>query len=422
MRRMLVRSALAAVLALAVLAAPPEARPRSLALTVGSAGEFQAAVSALRDSGGTVVLRPGSYGDLVIPPRSSRPLDVVGGPGVRVEQVLFDRTQHVSLGRVTVSPSFQDALVEVRTSAWVDLHDLVVTARGTPYSASVLLPDAHDVTIRRSTFTHCGDRSVNFANCVLLYRWSRRITVEDNWFHDCFGCDFLHGRFGSDLTIRRNRFERTLPCAMGRYRCGHQDLVELFLGRRLRVEGNRFGLYRSGGAQLYLTNAVDHATIANNVFVGTDRRVPGYHSRVAIVVGSRGTRRVPHDVKVVNNTILTGARRRDGYEGSIRISSLYGGVPRRLRPVVANNVIALLGQRWPVCSAARVSVANVVLRGQACSPSDMVGPADLDARGRPTARSALLIDQASRRWAPRRDITGRRRGAAPDVGAYEFRG
>src|ERR671922_131177 len=393
---MLIRSALAAALALVVLAAAPAARPRSPALTVRSAGEFQAAVSALRDSGGTVVLLPGSYGDLVIPPRSSRPLDVVGSPGVWVERILLDHTQHVSLGRLAIFPRVQDALVEVRTSAWIDLHDLVVTARGTPYSASILLPDPHDVTIRRSTFTHCGDRSIEFANCVLLYRWSRRITLEDNWFRDCYGCDFLHGRFGSDLTIRHNRFERTLPCALG--------------------------VYRSGGAQLYLTNAIDHATIVNNVFVGTDRRVPGYHARVAIVVGSRGTRRLPHDVKIVNNTILTGARRRDGYEGSIRVSSLYGDVPRRLRPVVANNVIALLGQRWPVCDAARVFVANVVLRGQACTSSDVVGPADLDALGRPTAKSALLIDQASRRWAPTRDITGRPREPAPDIGAYEFRG
>jgi hypothetical protein len=419
---MLVRSTLAALFAVVLLAAPPEARTRSLAFSVRSAGEFEAAVSALRDSGGTIVLQPGGYSDLVIPPRSARPLRIVGGPGVWVQGVLFDHTQHVSLGRLTIFPSHHDALVEVRTSAWIDLHDLVVTARGTPFSASVLLPDARNVTVRRSTFTHCGDREIDFANCVLLYRWSHRITVEDNWFHDCYGCDFVHGRFGSDLTIRHNRFERALPCGMGRYRCGHQDLVQLFLGRRLLVEDNRFGVYRNGAAQLYLTNAIDHATIVNNVFVGTDRRVRGYHARVAVIVGSSGSRRLPHDVKIANNTILTGTRRRDGYEGSIRISSRYGGVPRRLRPLLANNVIGLLRERWPVCDAVRASVANVVLRGQACTSSDVVGPADTDDRGRPTRESALLIDQASRRWAPTRDITGRRRGAAPDIGAYEFRG
>ena len=101
------------------------------------------------------------------------------------------------------------------------------------------------------------------------------MTVEDNWFHDCYGCDFIHGRFGSHLTLRGNRFERALPCRfrlLGRVRCGHQDLVQLFMGARLRVEGNHFGVYKYGGAQLSLTGPIDHVSIANNVFVGTDPR------------------------------------------------------------------------------------------------------------------------------------------------------
>jgi hypothetical protein len=68
------------------------------------------------------------------------------------------------------------------------------------------------VTIRRSRFTHCGERSPECVNCLMLYRRSRHVTVEDSWFHDRYGCDFIHGRFGSNLTIRRNRFERSLPC------------------------------------------------------------------------------------------------------------------------------------------------------------------------------------------------------------------
>src|SRR5919198_2504186 len=417
-----VRIAVAAALALAVLVLPPTARPRSLVLAVSSEGEFQAALSALRLSGGAIVLRPGDYRALVVPPRSSRPLRISGTPGVRVGQILFDRTQHVSLGGMTVVPFMEDALVEVRTSTHIDLHDLVVTAQGTPYSSSVLLPDARGVMIRRSRFTHCGDQSVDFVNCVLLYRWSKHVTIEGNWFHDCYGCDFIHGRFGSDLTIRRNRLERALPCRISFNRCRHQDLIELFAGRRLRIEGNRFGVYRRGGAQLYLTNAVDHVMIVNNVFAGSDRRLPGYAARVGLIVGSRESRRLPHYVKVVNNTILTGRRRTDGYLGSIRVSSLYGGLPRRLRPVFANNVIGRLEGRWPVCDAARVSTANVVLRGRACSESDWVGDAALDALGRPTRESALLIDSASRSLAPRTDITGRRRDRLPDIGAYEFRG
>jgi hypothetical protein len=407
------------------LAFDVRARPLSAAapvrtLYVHSESEFAAAARALRISGGTIVLRPRLYRLLVVPPRSVRPLRILGTRGARVERVLFDGTQRVSLGRVTVGPITRDALVEVHASRHVVLHDLVVTAKGTRFSSSVLIPDSRYITIRRSTFTHCGDRSALWVNCVGLYRWSRHVVIEDNWFHDCFGCDFVHGRFGSDLVIRRNRFERSLPCRIGRFRCGHQDLVQLFAGRRLRVERNHFGVYRAGGAQLYLTNAVDHAMIVNNVFVGTDSRVRSYRSRIAIVIGSNASRRLPHYAKVVNNTILTGHRRRDGYAGSIRMSSRYGSVPRGKRPIIVNNVIALLETPGRVCNAAQQFIQNVVIRGLTCWASDLVGPARLDRRGRPTAGSSV-IDSANRRYAPAIDATGRRRRGAPDIGAFEYR-
>jgi hypothetical protein len=277
------------------------------------------------------------------------------------------------------------------------------------------------VTIRNSNFMHCGDHSPDFANCVWLYRWSHGVVIQDNRFHDCRGCDFIHGRFGTNLTIRRNSFDRTLPCHMTRYRCGHQDLVQLFAGRHLLVTGNHFGVYKSGGAQLYLTNNVDYATIVNNVFVGTDPRVPGYHARMGIVVGSNASRRLPYYAKILNNTILTGARRRDGYEGSLRMSTRYGSVPRWKRPIVANNVIALLQTPGRVCVAAQRFLRNVVIRGRGCKRDDNVfGPVDLDGHGRPRSDSSL-IGEANRHFAPRTDATGRRRDRAPDIGALEYR-
>ena len=118
------------------------------------------------------------------------------------------------------------------SSRHIVLHDLVVTARGSRYRSFVRIPDSRDVTIRDSDFSHCGDRSPKFADCVLLWRWSHDVVIAHNRFHDCRGCDFVHGRFGSNLTIRRNRFDRSLPCGMDAYRCGHQDLVQLFAGNR----------------------------------------------------------------------------------------------------------------------------------------------------------------------------------------------
>jgi hypothetical protein len=97
-------------------------------------------------------------------------------------------------------------------------------------------------------------------------------------------------------------------------------------------------------------------------------------------------------------------------------------LPRRQRPLLANNVIGVLSWPWPVCRVVRASVSNVMAKGVTCSHSDTSGPAELDARGRPTAGSTLVIDAASRRYAPKTDITGRRRGARPDVGAYEYPG
>ena len=149
--------------------------------------------------------------------------------------------------------------------------------------------------------------------------------------------------------------------------------------------------------------------------------MPAYRSRVGVIIGSARAPRLPHYVRVVNNTILTGAPRRDGYAGSIRMSALYTGLPRRMRPVLVNNIIGLL-HTWPVCRAEGLSISNVILRGVGCSTSNRVGPANLDARGRPTASSISVIDRANRHYAPAIDVTGYRRGRRPDIGAYEYRG
>ena len=388
--------------------------------TVGSRLEFEQATARLRPSGGTILLRPRLYRELVIRWRGPRLLRIVGTRGTRVQRVVFDRASNVSFGNVTVAPIDGEAIVDLRSSRQIVLHDLVVTARGSRYRSFVRVPDSRRVTIRDSDFSHCGDRSPRFTFCVLLWRWAHDVVIAHNRFHDCRGCDFVHGRFGSNLTIRRNRFDRSLPCRMDAYRCGHQDLVQLFAGNRLLVERNHFGVYREGGAQLYLTDNVDHATIVNNVFVGADPRVPGYKARMAIIVGSAASKRLPHFAKVVNNTILTGARRRDGYAGSIRMSSKYGSVLRRKRPVVANNIIALLAKRAHICSAAQLFAHNIVIRGTSCSPSDQVGPAGLNGDGRPR-RASPVVNAALRRFAPPVDMHGRVRRGAPDIGALEYR-
>jgi hypothetical protein len=409
---------LCVALAAALLAAE-RADARGRTIRVANEQQFHRAERKLARTGGTIVLRPRLYRRLTVSARSNRPLRIVGTRGARVEDVYLYGTRRVSLGRVTIGPIRGDALVEVWHSRDVLLHDLTVRGRGRLF-AKVLLGHGKRLTVRDSDFAHCGDRAPDFVNCVTLYRWTHDVLLEGNRFHDCRGCDFVNGRFGTRLTIRGNTFDRALPCSMGWYRCRHNDLVQLFAGRRLRVEGNRFGVYRDGGAQLYLTDRVDYATVVNNVFRAADPRVPGYRARMGIVVGSNASRRLPHYARIVNNTILSGSRRRDGYAGSIRMSSRYGGVPRWMRPIVANNVLGLLETPGRVCGFSQRFVANVVLQGRSCAEDGVVGPAGIDGSGRPRAGSPL-IDGANRHFAPERDATGRLRSGRPDIGAFEYR-
>ena len=393
------------------------AKPRTI--TVGNAKGFTYAAAKLRRSGGTILLRPGAYASLTLGPRSTRPLRIVGG-GVRVGRFELFRTRNVTVSNLRIGPVTGDAKLELDGASSIDLDHITVDAEGTSYQTAIFIASAHGVRIHDSTFTHCGDKSPDFANCILLNRGAHSVVIDHNSFHDCHGCDFIHGRFGSWLTIKENRFDRALPCHhITSYRCRHNDLVQLFAGRWLRVERNHFGVYRAGGAQLYLTDDVDHATVVNNVFVGTDPKLPGYHARVAIVLGAKGSKRLPYYAKVINNTILTGYRRRDGYLGSIRMSSNYGSVRLWKRPIIANNIIALLGSHWPVCATAQQFLANVVITGVNCQQDGYVGDAGLDAEGRPSAES-VVIGAANRDLAPLLDFTGRRRDADPDIGAYEL--
>jgi hypothetical protein len=409
------------VLVVAVFAVVAPSAQAGRTIAVHDARGFTRAAAGLARSGGTIVLRPGAYGSLVVGPRRGGELRVVGGSGVRVGRFLLLRARHVSIANLRIGPVGGDAVLELDGASDVELRHLRVSAAGSRFRAGVFVRAAWHVRIADSVFTHCGDRSPEFANCVTLNRGAHAVVIERNRFHDCHGCDFVHGRFGSRLTIRDNTFDRALPChGMGTYRCGHNDLVQLFAGQWLRVERNRFGVYRAGGAQLYLTDDVDHARIVNNVFVGTDPKLPGYRARMGIVIGANESKRLPYDAMVVNNTILTGYVRRDGYAGSIRISSKYGGVKLWKRPIIANNVIGLLRTSWRVCGASQRFTANVVLRGRNCAVGGAVGADDLDALGRPHWDSSA-IGSANRHYAPATDFTGRRRDAEPDAGAYEWR-
>lgn len=354
-------------------------------IPVHSPAEFQSAVEQLRPHGGTIVLLAGRYADpLLVSGGFGGRLRIIGRLGARVQSLRLDSTHYVTVGPLKVTPLTGDALLQVSASRNILLRDLTVTARGTRWSAGVDIPDSTWVTVQQSEFTHCGDRSPNWVNCLRVQSGASHVLVDHDWFHDCLGCDFLHGRIGSHLIVRSSRFERALPCRLGainrrllryylgRYagvRCKHQDLIELFAGDDLRFVRNYFGVYKQGGAQLYVTGESRRTLIAHNVFRGTDPRVPGWEAPVGILVGGSSGGPIPTYVRVEHNKIYTGAKRADGYAASISISAGYGWrIPRAQRPVIAHNVIGLLETPSRLCNGAKL-IDNVILRGSECSPS-----------------------------------------------------
>jgi hypothetical protein len=247
------------------------------------------------------------------------------------------------------------------------------------------------------------------------------VLIQDNRFHDCTACDFIHGRMGRDWTVTENTFARALMCHTGSVKCIHQDLMELFAADGLVITRNEFGITQRGGAQVYLAGPVDHVRIRNNLFLRDDPRNPTIHSPTGVVVGAAITPRKPHDVRIINNTILSGIPLARHPASSIVISPGYNKLKPANRPLIANNVLGALDDTALVCPRVRRSVRNVIAEGEACAPSDVVGDPMLDAQGRPTPASTLLIDRANVWLAPPFDFLGRSRGSAPDIGAFEYR-
>ena len=389
---------------------------------VGSVRAFQQAVQDFRMTGGRIVLLPGDYRrPLVVGPRSDSQLEIVGSPGARVQTLSIVESQAVTVRGLVVRPMGANAIVTVERSRQIVFRGDAFTAKHTEFKVGLRLDYSSGVLIRNSTFSHCGDRTPKWSTC-LLPRWAARVRVVHNWFHDCRGCDFIGGRIGPNSVIRENRFDRALACHTGWVKCAHQDLIELFSADGLLITRNVFGVSQGGGAQLNLATADDGVRAINNLFLRDDPLAPGHVARVAILVGTRASPRIPLGTEIVNNTILSGAPKGHHAESSIVLSPGYSHVLRRNRPLIANNVIAWLMVPALVCGSDRDSLNNVVVAGTACGLTDVVGDPLLDAQGRPTAGSALVIDLADAALAPPVDIDGASRVGPPDIGAFEYSG
>lgn len=383
---------------------------------VRSPGEFAAAVDRLRWSGGTIVLRGARYDRLRIGPRGRAKLTVRATRNASVGMVQLDRTRNVHLIALRMTPRGGPAGVHGDYVRNVKLDRVVVTGGTTGRKANVVLRDSTGITIRKSRFSRCGDLAV----CILTGR-SSVIRILKNRFRDCYGCDFVRGNFGHDLVIRQNQFDRALvgPCGTDNDRCNHQEMIELHAGRFLTIERNRFGVYEPPGAgQVALFGGVNDVRIRNNLFLRTDRRVPRLVARVGINLGGRGTH--PKRVVISHNTILSGRPHWRGFANSIRLKPSYAFMRETDRPVIANNVIRLARTPHFLCRGVRLTAGNLIEQGEPCSSGDLIGPANLNAAGRPTAESVNVIGRGVPRWATMFDMRRIRRDADPDAGAFEY--
>jgi hypothetical protein len=398
--------------------APPSVR------SVTSAAGFEAAVAAMRNSGGTITLNPGTYSTKMrIGPRSSRRLTISGpklGRAV-VRAIVLDHTQAVTIHRLHVRAMARDGGIHAISSFRIRLHNLTFTAIDTTRKVGINLDHSSRVLVDHSVFAHCGDNTSRWSMCILP-RYASNVSIEYNRFHDCRGCDFIHGRAGPNLLIKSNTFNRALACHHTWEKCRHQDMIELFLANGMVVRDNIFGVNQFGGAQLYMALAVDHVRVLDNLFLASDPRAPTVVPRAGILVGTKAALRVPHDVDIINNTILSGSPRPDHDSLSIVVSHRYLGLRRARQPLIANNVLGKQLSANLVCPRLRRSSHNVVEQGVACGSTDVVGDPLLNARERPTAASVLVIDKANPVYAPIFDLSGHRRRGPPDIGAYEYRG
>jgi hypothetical protein len=405
---------------LAIAALAPAAPAHAAGRVVDSRRAFQRAVRDFSQTGGRIVLLPGDYTHpLLVGPRSDSPLDIVGSPGARVQTLELLGTQSVTVRGLMVRPLGANAGIFARRSRNIVFRGDTFTARHTDFKVGLRLDSSSGVIVRNSRFSHCGDRTPKWSTC-LLPRWAANVRIVHNWFHDCRGCDFIGGRAGPHVVIRENRFDRALACHTGWVKCAHQDLIELFNADGLLITRNVFGVSQGGGAQVNLATADDHVRIVNNLFLRDDPRAPGIVARVGILAGTRSSDRIPLGVEIVNNTILSGAPKGHHAESSIVLSPNFAHILRRNRPLVANNVLAWLMAPNLVCGLERDAIQNVIATGTGCTQSDVVGDPMLDAGGRPTAGSTLLIDRADPALAPPVDIDGAARVGPPDIGAYEF--
>lgn len=372
------------------------------------AGSFADAV-AKAAAGDTIELAPGTYPVLTVDGKKG--LTITGPRDAKLDGISFVNSADVVLSGVTVTPSGDiRAEITARRSTGLVVSGALIDGRNEAIGAGIAADDTvNGFEVRDSELTNCGEGQ----RCIAM-DFTAGVRIVGNTFRDCYSCDFIRGRSG--MTIRGNTFDRAVPgrCEAEGRACAHNDIIQVMGGGPWTIVGNRFGDSQGGGGALFVSlgrnnadNPIHDVMIASNVFTGEVR-----HFAVSIAGEEAAPAGLISNISIVNNTILS------GNNAAIALDAAWATVPAEQRPLVANNVFGRLRNR-DVCDRGRF-VANVVVRGSTCAGATR-GRTALDESGAPTSASTALIDKADSRYAPKRDLTGKKRTGRPDIGAIEYR-
>jgi hypothetical protein len=400
-----------ACLAAVLCAAPPSA---AATVSVSTAPAFEAAIAGAAP-GDVIQLAGVSFPTLTVYGNhfAGAPVRIVGVPGTVVSGIKFRDASNLSIESMQISPINRadiTATINIETSSEIALSDLDVDGLGESRGARIdVEASATDVAISGSHFTECGDGG------YCLQPGGTGVSITQSTFETCADCDFIRGG-GDAVTVDGNTFVQAIQGRCKGAFCNHNDLIQITGGGPWAISDNRFGNHDHGAAAVWMRpglhndgKPIHDVSIVSNLFLAA-----GSTFLYAVRVGDNpGPIGLPTNLSIVNNTILTGRL------SGIRLGEGYGLLPEEARPIVANNVLASFSRRN--CGFGRFE-DNVMEHGPGCSQADERGSAHLDLTGAPTAASALVIDRADPAYAPRTDLLGHARVAAPDIGAIEYLG
>jgi hypothetical protein len=355
--------------------------------------------------GQQISVAPGSYPAIRDAKDHGRTVRIigVGTPRPQIAGAEFAGARRVAVTRVTFTepvvirgdpvqdyarPSTRISIENsrFRTSGSDDVTDSCLTIRDAAAFISIL----------RSRLSGCPSGVIGPGNSPEPH--SHHIRIEETLIENVPADAIQFGEW-DHVTLNRNVI-RHMRDPAGEI---HNDGVQ-FVGdsRHVRVTNNR--IYDSGGQLVFIQDAfgpIDDVLVANNLIYGSD----------AIAIQNQGATNTRYLYNTVWDTRYGALLLREGEQGTVPTDT-----------VVVGNILESLEVSEGAGTRARgYNLIADAKSGRAADELIGVAPG-FRAPGRGDYRlrsTGPAVDRGERRWAPKRDLAGRPRGARASLGAFE---